>query len=106
MNCDYQLIMNTDEYLSLREDIFDRFHSIVKSIEADNIKTHKNYQKYLELLLEDFKLYTIMLFINELSNDIEFKKHYNSYKTALNYCDEIYNRVKEYEKIIIKKKKD
>jgi hypothetical protein len=106
MNCDSQLLINTTEIISLREDIFDRFHSIVKSIEDDNIKTNIDYQKYFKLLLEDFKLYTIMLFINELTNDSEFRKHYNSYKIALNYCEEIYNRIKDFEKNIINKKID
>jgi hypothetical protein len=106
MNCDSQLLINKNEFISLREDIFDRFYSIVKSIEEENIKTNIEYQKYLKLLLQDFKLYTIMLFINELTNDIEFKKYYNSYKIALNYCEEIYNRIKDFEQNLIKKKID
>ena len=108
MNYDTQLIINsnTTEFISFREDIFDRIFSIIKSIEEEKIKTDIDYRNYLKLLLKDFKLYTIMLFINELTNDLEFKKYYNSYKIALNYCDEIYNKVKEFEKNYIKKKLD
>ena len=97
---------NTTEFISFKEEMFDRMFSIIKSIEEDKIKTDINYRKFLESLLNDFKLYTIMHFINELTNDLEFKKYYNSYKIALNYCDEIYNKVKEFQNNNIKKKLD
>jgi hypothetical protein len=85
-------------FMAFREDVLDCFHSILKSIEEENIQTNVDYNNLMKSLKNDFKFYTIMMFINELTNDKEFKKHYTSYKIALNYCDEIM------EKNIIKNK--
>ncbi len=99
-------IDNSDKYnvLAFREDVLDIFHSIIKTIDEENIQTNVNYKNIMKSLLEDFKLYTIMMFINELTNDKEYKKHYNSYKIALNFCDElmekeiIKNKINNYKK--------
>jgi hypothetical protein len=90
--------MNIDSYTNkfskikfaiFREDVLDCFHSIIKSIEDENIQTNFNYNELMDDLLNDFKLYNIVKFINELSKDNEFKKHKNAYKIALTYCNEI-----------------
>jgi hypothetical protein len=95
---DYEITLDKNTFMAFREDVLDCFHSIIKSIEDDKIQTNVNYNNIMNLLINDFKLYTIMIFINELTNDKEFKKHYNSYKVALDFCDEIM------EKNIIKNK--
>lgn len=77
------------QFIAFREDVFDRFNSIIKSINDDNINTQFDYNDNIKELHKDFKLYTIIKFINNLANDNEFKKHHHNYKIALTYCDEI-----------------
>uniref|UniRef100_A0A6C0HV34 Uncharacterized protein n=1 Tax=viral metagenome TaxID=1070528 RepID=A0A6C0HV34_9ZZZZ len=95
---DYEITLDKNTFMAFREDVLDCFHSIIKSIEDDKIQTNVKYNNIMNSLINDFKLYKIMIFINELTNDKEFKKHYNSYKVALDFCDEIM------EKNIIKNK--
>ncbi len=86
---DYQINLDKNTVVAFREDVLDCFYSIIKSIKDENINTNVNYNNIMKALLTNFNINTIMLFIHEISNDNEFKKHNNSYKIALNYCDEI-----------------
>jgi hypothetical protein len=77
------------QLILFREDVFDRFNSIIKSINKEKIKTDFNYNEILKCLYNDFKLIDIIRLINTISSDNEFKKSHNSYKIALKYCNEI-----------------
>lgn len=81
--------LDKNTFMAFREDVLDCFHSIIKSIKDENINTSINYDYLMNTLKNDFNMFNIMIFINEITYDNEFKKYYNSYKTALNYCDEI-----------------
>jgi hypothetical protein len=80
---------NNIQLITFREDVFDRFNSIIKSINDDKIKTDFNYNDILKDLYKDFKLINIIRLINTIACDNEFKKSHQSYKIALNYCNEI-----------------
>jgi hypothetical protein len=103
-----QIELNNYNLIIFREDVLDCFYSIVKTIEEEHIETNIDYHSILKSLLKDFKLYNIIIFINELTNDIEFKKYNNSYKISLDYCEEIYSRIEnlDTDKIKYKKKID
>jgi len=85
----YEINLDKNNFMAFREDVLDCFHSITKSIKDENINTSINYDNLMKTLKNDFNMSNIMVFISEITNDSEFKKYYNSYKTALNYCDEI-----------------
>ncbi len=80
---------NNTQLMAFREDVFDRFNSIIKSINEEKIKTEFNYNEILKDLYKDFKLVNIIRLINTIACDNEFKKSQNSYKIALVYCEEI-----------------
>jgi hypothetical protein len=80
---------NNIQFIAFREDVFDRFNSIIKFINDDRINTDFNYNDILKDLYKDFKLINIIRLINTIKYDNEFKKSHICYKLALNYCDEI-----------------
>jgi hypothetical protein len=88
MNLDTHNYSNI-QLIIFREDVFDRFDSIIKSINEEKIKTDFKYNEILKDLYKDFKLINIIRLINTIACDNEFKKSHNSYKIALNYCNEI-----------------
>jgi len=77
------------QLILFREDVFDRFNSIIKSINEEKTKTDFNYNEILKSIYKDFKLINIIRLINTIACDKEFKKSHNSYKIALHYCNEI-----------------
>ena len=100
-----QIQLNNINLIAFREDVLDCFYCIVKTIEEEHIETTIDYHSIVNTLLKDFKLYTIITFINELSNDTIFKTHSRSYKIALDYCEEIYSRLEDLDTDKMKYKK-
>ena len=75
----------------------------------EKINTDFNYNEILKSLYKDFKLINIIRLINTITYDKEFKKSHNSYKIALNYCNEIMENTiikNSFEKSLSKQKVD
>jgi hypothetical protein len=85
--------MDSNEYKykfeAFKADIFDYFNCIVKHIDNEKIQTLVDYKKTLNKLNKDFKLVTIVEFINDLINDINICKNKNIYKLVIEYSNEI-----------------
>jgi Na+/serine symporter len=85
--------MSSNEYKykfeAFKADIFDYFNCIIKTIEDEKIQTLVDYKQLLNKLNKDFKLVTIVEFINSLINEANIRKNENIYKLVIEYSNEI-----------------